>query len=201
MPRPPLPTVGGSTDAWGTLNNAVLTDLQDSADHLTGSHVLLAYDDFGNHTNGSISGKVPVIGPTWGASGTAPTISSGKLTGSGGYAFMNLGEHAHYIDVVMVFNGTSGANTISWVTDPFALTNLIHLEYGYAGFTLKTLINSTWSTHDTLAQGWKTKCKTDGTTSYKVGIAVIGDTVMVIGPNGEVFSAVDARLRALAPPD
>lgn len=32
MPRPPLPTVGGNLDTWGTLNNAVLTDLQTTAD-------------------------------------------------------------------------------------------------------------------------------------------------------------------------
>lgn len=32
MPRPPLPTVGGSVDTWGTMNNAVLLDLQTTAD-------------------------------------------------------------------------------------------------------------------------------------------------------------------------
>lgn len=174
-----------------------LAPLEAQVDQLFGPATIVFQDDFSNHTNGSISGKVPVIGPAWGASGTAPTISSGKLTGVGGYAYANLGTHAHYIEVVMVFNGTGGANTISWVTDPFALTNLIHLEYDNDGFTLKTLQSGVWATHDTMAGQWKTTCKTDGATPYKIGIVVMGNTALVIGPNGEPFSVVDVRLGAL----
>jgi hypothetical protein len=76
------------------------------------------------------------------------------------------------------------------------VTNYIHLIYSSSSFTL-TVRQDSGTPVEILGGSWSVACKTDDATIYRVGMGVVGDTVVVFGPNGEVRSATDAALRGL----
>lgn len=192
----PSPTLGGDLD----LDGHAIPGVTDAVAHLAGNHTLAAYDAFAAHANGSISGVTPAIGPNWGVSGTAPTVSSGVLTGTGGYAYLTLDDPPHYIEATGTFGATGTANTLAWADTPFGLDNLIHLIYNSSTFTL-TVRQDEGSFIELLAGHWRTSCKLDNATPYRVGIGINGMTAVIFGPNGETFSVMDPRLLTLSQTD
>jgi hypothetical protein len=178
----------------------VRVPLQTSLDNVGGE--LLAYDDFTRYQDGALSGQQPVVGPVWQTSGASPiTIQGGKATASGlsaGYAILAPSTPPRYLECTLVFTGTDDGGqvmTMAWAGAGF--NDLLHHNFGMTRFSL-TLRNDGGTFDAFMSGSWRGPIVADGVTRYRFGIYVRGATVTVVGPDGEVYSGTDPRVRALS---
>lgn len=164
--------------------------------------LIAVYDEFSRYPDGSISASVPIVGSAWQSSGSQPpTVASGLLTSSGtGYVFQVADEPVSYVECTAVFSGTDdGTLALAFGWGDSTLDSLVHLIVGgTGGFTLTVRKDGGSFDGILFSTSWKGHIAFDGTTLHKFAMYVRGETVVVVGPDGEVFATADARIAELA---
>jgi hypothetical protein len=165
------------------------------------------YEDFSRYANATVmAGQLPLIGPVWGTSGAGlPTISDGFLVSNpGGYLYNTVSSPIAEVGCEVSFVGgtdlTQASMTMAISSDPtFSLTNLLHFNFGPANFALTITYHAGGPTtaYPLNSADWSLPMKNDGTV-YRLKMAVRGNSVVIFGPNGEVYGASDPRISALS---
>ena len=196
---------GDDTDESGA--NLLAADLiEEIEEDLETSQSILLYDEMSRYPNGTLGGKVPLVGPTWNVTGSSPTvIQDGKaISNNTGYAGMILPDTPSYIGADLTFTGdpTINSMTLCTATDSSwaQIQNIVHLDYGPSGFRLTVRENS--GSFEQVARGsWKQQMKADGVTVYHVGYSVQGNTITIYGPSGEQNIITDPQIGLLHGPN
>lgn len=183
---------------------------------LAGRSSLGMFQDWSAHANGSISGDTTTYGGlTWQVTGgNVPVVTSGYLYSPGpskGYACVDCPSQPRVITCEVAFGGfgTDLPMTMALCANTFASGNIlqkaVHFNFGPAGFTLTLLDAADTSRQFKVIGGlssakWRRPCKVDGTTLYRFSMMIKGNTVHLIGPNGEKFAVTDERVSSFAGP-
>lgn len=144
----------------------------------------------------SLDGVTPQRGADWlvtGAQGVG--VASGRATSTGlGYLYAAGDPDVLSCDVEFSGSATEFTMTMSWsASATFDLASLLHVNFGATGFSA-TVRQDTGSFDSIFFGNWTTPLKTDGTL-YRFSIAVDGDRLTILAPNGESFaSGVDPRI-------
>ena len=164
---------------------------------------LVWYDDFSRYADGAISGSTPVIGPagkTWGVFGAqVPVVASGALVSSGvGYAYADLGVVADVLLAEVEWVNPSSNNTLAmaWVNGGSFNLNLLpnHVSIGPRNeySTIKRGAN-----FPALMPQFPWRSPMVEGRRYLVGLAIVGDQLVVVG-NGDVHTSPrDSRVNTL----
>ncbi len=196
-------------DGWVT-RDRLAEDVKASVDEiplLRGRHELALYDEFARYQDGPLDGLTPLTGPSWFTSGGSPTqVIDGLAISNGGtgYLFATFEEPVHYLEATMVSFGSpaNGNMTMAWSGGGNGgLYDLLHCNVGPTGFNLTVrqdgeIVGGTFP--GLLNGAWNRPIPSDGTTRYRVGVLVRGQSCTIIGPNGEIFSATDPRVAQLS---
>lgn len=147
----------------------------------------------------TLAGRVPVLGAPWLTTGAQGVGISGGYAASPGIGYMYAAGDPDVLACEVAWGGlASGAPmTMAWSSSPtFDLANLLHLNFGPQMFSLTARQDAV--SFDAIAIGsWDHAMKTDGTV-YRISVAVVGQRVIIRGPNGETFaSPLDPRVASL----
>lgn len=185
------------TDDTGALYGA-------PANWLTGNYAPtepVIHDDFSRHADGPLDGKAPLLGPAWKTTGATPTtIEAGRATATGyGYAYATLPEAPSALTCEVEWENSAGGGapmTMNWspTNATLDLGNLLHLNFSATAFNL-TVRQDGGAFDELLVGKWDTPM-IDGQV-YRVSTAVQGRRITVYGPNGEIRSASDPRVKLL----
>lgn len=167
----------------------------------------VVYDEFSRYANtADITGLVPLVGNAWTATGPQGVgVTSGKATSTGvGYAVQTFPTVPTVLQCEITFTGTDpsqGSMTMAVCgsSGSTMVDNLVHFNFGPESF-LFTLRKDGGSFDILMTSLWAVPCKRDGATRYRFTLIVRGATVIIIGPNGEVFSRTDPRVGQIAGP-
>lgn len=159
----------------------------------------LLEDTFSLHADGPLAGVKPVLGNAWLTTGTSPTVIAGGYATSGllaGYAYQ--AGNPDVLECVNIFEGTSQSNTMAWSSSTtFDLANMVHINFGPLGFTA-TLRQDGGTFDQLMVESWVVPLDSSGTVPYRFMVAIMGEQLIVTGPNGDYFSSpVDPRIAAL----
>jgi hypothetical protein len=159
------------------------------------------YVDFTGRANGSISGLVPDVGPALTTTGAQPpTIVSGKAASSGtGYIFATTGTVPQDLWSDVVFTGPTNTGVMTMAFSDSAINNAVHFNYGAKGYSLT--VRKDGGTFDSLPGGagsWVRPVPADGATVARVRLILRGNTLTIVGPNGENRKINDPRIGLLA---
>lgn len=160
------------------------------------------WDEFSAYANGAVSGKTPVVGNAWVVSGAQlPTVTAGRAYSSGiGYLFNTMQSASAMLTCEVTFTGTDptqspmtmalGKNAVGSGNE---LNDVLHVNFGPRGFTATVRKDS--GTFDyLLGSDWRQDLRMDDTTVYRVSIIAYGDSLVVLGPQGEVYDITDRRI-------
>lgn len=170
---------------------------------------LSLYDEFSRYPDGSIQGQAPIVGANWKESGEVPpTIDHHYLVSKAqngqrpGYLYSIQPTPVNELGCDIVWSGGSDMTrlpmtlTISPDTTTLTLTRMLHFNFGPTGFSLSfgDAVGAGAPLAGVTAGSWTVPMKNDGTTTYRVKMAVRGNGVVIFGPNGEVFGWSDTRV-------
>lgn len=198
--------IGDGTTAWNSLAYQFDKTAGDAAYANKGRDTLAFYDDFTTKADGALAGVVPTFGGSpWTSSGAQQfTISGGKVTSTGtGYAGQILTSQPSVVyGDISWGSGTGAVPTFTMIvtkdTD-LSITNAVHAVYGINSCTVTLRSGGQGAPFDPfLTVVWSKPMVADGTSRYRVKMAIQGDTVTIFGPNGEVGSATNAKVSKLA---
>jgi hypothetical protein len=207
-------TIAISSTIAGAASNITVAD---SAGYLSASTVeaaisemlssnALIFDHFDRYSDGSLSGKVPVIGSAWSVSGAGtPTVTSGLLGNSStGYAYIDCGATTPNLlacGVRYVSPTTANTMTMAWMTGATGTTFQVndigcHFNWGPTNYSVTLRQGGTFYT---IMSGEWSVPMVAGTT-YPVTAYIEGGK-LTITANGDVrTSAYDVRLTTLIGP-
>lgn len=189
----------------GASYNAANWNLSDAYAN-KGRDTLAFYDDFSTKANGALAGVVPTFGGSpWTSSGAQQfTITGGKVVSTGtAYAGQILASQPSVVYGDISWGaGTGVVPTFTMIvtkdTD-LSITNAVHAVYGINSCTVTLRSGGQGAPFDPFfTVVWSKPMVADGTTRYRVKLAIQGDTVTVFGPNGEIASATNAKVSKLA---
>lgn len=198
----------GTTTGWGDVLNTALDTIvagvnaQAGTFEPVGRAAQAIYDDFTRYADGALAGATPLTGSAWSTTGANPTaISGGKATSAGtGYLYQAMTAQPSEMWCDISWSGsdpTIAAMTMAMSSDvPLTLANLLHFNFSATGFNCTLRANTGSFDGFGLYGNWVRPMKLDGT-KYRVRFAVIGETAVIHGPNGEQFAASDPRVKTL----
>lgn len=193
-------TVGAA--ASGVVARTVESKLRDFAT-VQDFGTVVVYDNF-DRPDRLLQGDIAPSGQTWllsGAGAATAAIVDGKYTATGNtYASLNYGSTIPKIGGSFSFVSGTGTNdrslsgmcTLICDNAQIALQNLLHLIIGPDGWTLQKFVAGV-TTGILSAQH---SLRTDGSV-YQISYSIVGNTVTVNAPNGQVYSVTDADVGAL----
>jgi hypothetical protein len=185
----------------GVVDDVVEDLVDESLDGKLGRRDVSLYDEFSRHANGALAGKVPLVGNAWTTSGAQPTtVTSGTASSSGtGYAGQIFSAPVQGIACELKWAGSGTAQAMTLITSTdvsIDVANAVHFNFGPKGFNL-TVRKDAGTFDSLLASDWRRQMKVDNATVYRIGMEFRGDTVFLIGPNGEPYAVTDSRIGLL----
>ncbi|MCP3369696.1 hypothetical protein [Bradyrhizobium cajani] len=175
---------------------------------------LALYDDFTRYANTVVmDGQSPIAGATWKTTGaTAPRIldhyliaGTNKDNRQLGYLYSIQPKPVSELGCDIVWSGGTQmvpAMTLTISADDavLTLTRMLHFNFGPLGFNISfgDAVGPGAPLQPVTAGNWTVPMKNDGLTVYRVKMAVRGNSLVVFGPNGEVFGWSDARVSRFA---
>lgn len=159
------------------------------------------YDEFSRHANGPLAGKTPLIGAAWQTTGSAPTaIVDGRATSSDvGYAMAVVEDGRNgMLSTEVAFVGSAATMTMASCAASGAsmLNNFVHFNFGPLGFFVT--VRKDGGTFDPIMEGnWRAPAPLGINSPSRFGFVTRGNTVIIIGPNGETFAKSDPRIGQL----
>jgi hypothetical protein len=161
----------------------------------------ILYEDFSLYPDSSVlNGMTPRHGPRWATTGASlPTTSGGYLVNSGtGYLYTNLPGRPQVIGCKIAFSGGTDMNAktgalcmSSQMPGTLAIKNLFHYNFGPNGFNMG-VFDAAGAFTNVYSANFAAPMNNTGTL-YDTWFGLVGDTMMVGGPNGELFAMTDSR--------
>lgn len=165
---------------------------------------LLLDDHFSRYADDTVlSGTLPEIGTAWGTTGTSlPTTADGYAqilsAGTTGYLFNYMPETPFDISGLVSFTGAGAVTqapvsiTFAASSNPMTAEDILHLNFGPQSFDL-TVRQAAGSFNSILSGKWVEPMSNDGV-SHLIALAVDGEKVTILDPNGGYWSTTDSRV-------